>query len=35
MARDRVLAPDIAAARALVVDPRWIAAIDKAVGPLV
>ena len=34
MNRDRVLAPDIAAARAVVVDPSWIATIEKSVGPL-
>jgi histidine ammonia-lyase len=35
MKRDRALAPDIAAARGLVVDARLRAAVEKAVGPLV
>ena len=34
MTRDRVLAPDIATARALVIDPALRAAVEKAVGPL-
>ena len=34
MERDRFLAPDIAAARDLVVDPALLAAIEDAVGPL-
>jgi histidine ammonia-lyase len=34
MERDRFLAPDIEAARTLVLDPAWIAAVEKASGPL-
>ena len=34
MTRDRVLAPDIAAARAIVLDPALKATVEKAVGPL-
>ena len=34
MERDRVLAPDIAAARGLVVDASFRAAVEKVVGPL-
>jgi len=34
MARDRVLAPDIAAAREILLDPSWLAAVEKAAGRL-
>jgi hypothetical protein len=34
MERDRVLAPDIATARGLVVDASLRAAVEKVVGPL-
>ena len=34
MDRDRVLAPDIAAARGVVLDPSFRASVEKATGPL-
>ncbi len=34
MERDRILAPDIDAARRLVIDPSFRAAVEKSIGPL-